>query len=59
MTDALMILLNQWVTYAYYGMTLLFGMALAWNFRKTKDAQQAILYVVILIPFVLRFLHVK
>ena len=59
MNDSLMILLNQWITYGYYGMTLLFGLALAWNFRKAEDAQQAVLYVVILIPFVLRFLHLK
>ena len=33
---------------------------LAWtSFKKTRDPQEAVLYAVILIPFVLRFLHIK
>lgn len=59
MNDALMIFINQLINYGYYAMTLLFGCALAWNFKKTRDPQEAILYAVILIPFVLRFLHIK
>lgn len=59
MNDALMILINQVITYGYYAMTLLFACALAWNFKRTRDPQEAILYAVILIPFVLRFLHIK
>ena len=54
-----MILINQVITYGYYAMTLLFACALAWNFKKTRDSQEAVLYAVILIPFVLRFLHIK
>ena len=59
MNDALMIFTNQVINYGYYAMTLLFGCALAWNFKRTRNAQEAILYAVILILFVLRFLHVK
>jgi ABC-type spermidine/putrescine transport system permease subunit I len=54
-----MILINQIVTYGYYAMTLLFACALAWNLKKTRDPQEAVLYAVILIPFILRVLHVK
>ena len=59
MSDALMILINQIVTCGYYAMTLLFACALAWNLKKTRDPQEAVLYAVILIPFILRVLHVK
>ena len=59
MNDALMIFVNQIIHYGYYAMTFLFGCALAWNFRRTRNAQEAVLYAVILIPIVLRVLHVK
>ena len=59
MNDALMIFINQMINYGYYAMTLLFACALAWNFKRTRNAQEAVLYAVILIPFVLRFLHIK
>ena len=54
-----MIALNQWITYGYYAMTFFFTLALAWNLWKSKNPQESILYVVILIPFVLRLLRVK
>lgn len=59
MSSSLMILINQIITYGYYAMTLFFACALAWNFKKTRNPQEAILYAVVLIPFVLRFLHIK
>jgi ABC-type spermidine/putrescine transport system permease subunit I len=54
-----MIALNQWITYGYYAMTFLFAAALAWNLWKSKEPQESILYVVILIPFILRLLRLK
>ena len=57
--DISMIQLNQWVMYGYYAMTFFFSLALAWNLWKSKDPQESVLYVVILIPFVLRLLHLK
>ena len=54
-----MITLNEWITCGYYAMTFLFSLALAWNLWKSKDPQESILYVVILIPFVLRLLRLK
>ena len=57
--DISMIQLNQWITYGYYAMTCLFTLALAWNLWKSKNPQESILYVVILIPFVLRLLRLK
>ena len=57
--DISMIALNQWITYGYYAMTGLFTLALVWNLRKSKNVQESILYVVILIPFILRLLRIK
>jgi hypothetical protein len=54
-----LITLNQLVTFGYYAMTLLFALALGWNLWKSKQPQESILYVVILIPFILRLLRLK
>jgi hypothetical protein len=43
----------------YYAMTAFFGAVLLFNFVRTRDAQEAILYLVILMPFVLRVLRLK
>jgi hypothetical protein len=54
-----LIALNQWVTYGYYAMTLLFSAALGWNLWKSEDPQESILYAAVLIPFILRLLRLK
>jgi len=51
MTTAIMVL--------YYGITAFFGAVLFWNFVKSKDEQKAILYLVILMPFMLRLFRLK
>jgi len=43
----------------YYVITAFFGAVLFWNFVKTRDVQKAILYLVILAPFVLRVARLK
>lgn len=43
----------------YYVITAFFGVVLFWNFVKSKDVQKAILYLVILLPFVLRVFRLK
>ena len=54
-----MIMLNQWTTYGYYVMTFVFALALAWNLWKSRDPLESILYVVVLVPFVMRLLRLK
>jgi hypothetical protein len=54
-----MIDVNQWVTCGYYAMTFLFTAAIGWNLWKSKDPQESVLYVIVLIPFILRLLRVK
>ena len=43
----------------YYVITAFFGAVLLWNFVKSRDVQKAILYLVILAPFVLRVFRLK
>jgi hypothetical protein len=43
----------------YYIITAFFGAVLFWNFVKSRDVQKAILYLVILAPFVLRVFRLK
>lgn len=43
----------------YYAMTAFFGAILILNFIRTRDAQEAVLYLIILMPFVLRVLRLK
>ena len=54
-----MLVLNELITYSYYVITALFGIAICWNAYKTQNAQESILYIIVLIPFVLRLLHIK
>ncbi|WP_024821574.1 MULTISPECIES: hypothetical protein [Aminobacterium] len=54
-----MILANTIIMYLYYAITLFFGAVIVRNFVKTKNVQDAVLYGIILMPFVLRVLHLK
>jgi uncharacterized membrane protein len=47
------------VTVLYYLMTAAIAVVLAWNFLKRKNWQEEALYVIILIPFLLRLLRIK
>jgi hypothetical protein len=47
------------ITVLYYILTAFFAAVLFWNFVKSKDVQKAILYLVILMPFVLRVFRLK
>jgi hypothetical protein len=54
-----MIVINQIITIFYYIITFVCALALGWNLWKSKKPQESILYVIILIPFVLRLLRLK
>lgn len=54
-----MIMLNNAVMWLYYVIAAFFLLAVALNFVKTKDPQKAILYGIIMMPFVLRLLRLK
>jgi hypothetical protein len=54
-----MIMLNNIVMWLYYGIAAFFLIAVVINFVRTKDAQKAVLYGIIMMPFVLRLLRLK
>ena len=43
----------------YYAMTAFFALCLVVNFVRTKDPQKAILFLVVLMPFVMRLVRLK
>jgi len=47
------------VTVLYYLMTAFVAVMLVWNFLRRKNWQEEALYVIILIPFLLRLLRLK
>jgi ABC-type spermidine/putrescine transport system permease subunit I len=51
--------MNTIVTVLYYLMTAYIAVMLAWNFIKRKNWQEEILYIIVLLPFLLRLLRLK
>jgi hypothetical protein len=47
------------VTIFYYLLTAFVAVLLVWNFLKRKNWQEEVLYVIVLIPFLLRLLRLK
>ena len=54
-----MILVQSVITVAYYGLVALAAALLFYNFLRTKSWDREILYLIVLIPFVLRLLRLK
>ncbi|HOW84639.1 MAG TPA: hypothetical protein P5119_04705 [Candidatus Aminicenantes bacterium] len=51
--------MNTIVTVLYYVLTAYIAVLIVWNFLKRKSWQEELLYVIVLIPFVLRLLRLK
>lgn len=51
--------MNAVVTVLYYLLTAYVAVLLVWNFLKRKNGQEEILYIIVLIPFLLRLLRLK
>ena len=54
-----LVTLNNAVMVLYYFISAFFLIAVIRNFVKTRDPQEAILYSIVMIPFVLRILRLK
>lgn len=54
-----MTLVNTLVVNFYYLLSAFIALVLIRSIIKTRDAQEAILFCIILMPFLLRALHVK
>ncbi len=52
-------IINTGITVLYYLISAFFLFAIIRNFIKTRKVQEAILYAVMMIPFVLRILRLK
>jgi uncharacterized membrane protein len=51
--------MNTIVTVLYYLLTAYIAVLIVWNFLKRKNWQDEALYVIVLIPFLLRLLRLK
>lgn len=51
--------MNTIVTVLYYVMMAYIAVIIVWNFIKRKSWQEELLYIIVLIPFVLRLLRLK
>ncbi|MGE5198606.1 MAG: hypothetical protein ACM3H9_03120 [Rhodospirillaceae bacterium] len=54
-----MITLQFVITLAYYALTAGAAALLLYNFVKAKTWEREVLYLIVLLPFVLRVLHLK
>ncbi len=54
-----LVAINNVVMVLYYLISAFFLIAVVRNFVKTRDPQEAILYSIVMMPFVLRILRLK
>ena len=54
-----LVLINTIITILTYASALFFLVAIVRTFIKTKNVQDALVYVVMMIPFILRLLRLK
>jgi hypothetical protein len=47
------------ITFLYYALTAFIAVLLVWNFIDRKKWQEEVLYVIVLLPFLLRLLRLK
>lgn len=54
-----MVLLQTLITVAYYALVAYVAAMLLWNLIRTRKWQEELLYVVVLLPFLLRLFRLK
>jgi uncharacterized membrane protein len=54
-----MILLQSIVTWVYYALIAYVAVIMVWNLVKSRKWEEEILYVIVLIPFLLRLFRLK
>lgn len=47
------------ITLLYYALTAFVAVLLVWNFIERKKWQEEVLYIIVLLPFLLRLLRLK
>ena len=58
-TEIAMITLQSVITLAYYALTAVAAALLIYNFVKAKSWEREVLYLIVLVPFLLRVFHLK
>ena len=56
---SILVLVNTFITICTYAVSLFFLVAVVRTFFKTRNIQDAMVYSIIMIPFVLRLLRLK
>jgi hypothetical protein len=51
--------MNMVITILYYLLTAYIAFLIVWNFLRRKNWQEEVLYIIILIPFLLRLFRLK
>jgi hypothetical protein len=54
-----MVMLQTLVTFLYYALVAFVSVMLVWNLTRTRDWKEEVLYVIVLIPFLLRLFRLK
>ena len=55
----ILVLINTIITVCTYAVALFFLIAIVRSFRRTKTIQDALVYCIIMVPFILRLLRLK
>lgn len=55
----MLVYINGFITLCTYGIALFFLICIIRNFLKTKNVQDALVYAVMMVPFILRMLRLK
>ena len=54
-----MAIMQTIITAIYYGLIAYVAVILIWNFGRARKLEQEILYIIVLIPFLLRLFRLK
>lgn len=55
----MLVYINGFITLCTYGIALFFLICIIRTFLKTKNVQDALVYAVMMVPFILRMLRLK
>ena len=55
----MLVFLETVIAVLYYLMVAFTVVLIVWNFMRTKDREKEVLYVIVLLPFLLRLLRLK
>ena len=54
-----MTILQSTITVLYYVLVAYIAIIMLWNFKRTKEWEKELLYLVVLLPFLLRLFRLK